>query len=74
MKNQLNIFQENFPLIKCMVYEDCIVYKVLRGRCKEVAEEANKVIERLGLNLSAIPTSLSSQDSVCVQSNEIGYV
>ena len=74
MREQLNTFQENFPLIKCMVYEDCIVYKVLRGRAKEVALEANKVIERLGLNLCAIPTSLSANDSLVVQSNEIGYV
>ena len=74
MKNQLEIFRENFPSIKCMVYEDEIVYKVLRGRAKEVATEANNLIERLGLSLSAIPTSLSSQDSICVTSSEVGYV
>ncbi len=74
MANQLNTFMTNFPLIKCVVYQDEIVYKVLRGRAKEVAQAANELIEKLGLSLSAIPTSLSSQDSVCVQSSEVGYV
>ena len=74
MKKELETFRLNFPSIKCMVYEDEIVYRVLKGRAKEVANEANKLIEQLGLSLSAIPTSLSSQDSICIQSSEIGYV
>jgi hypothetical protein len=74
MKNQLDQFREAFAMTRCHAEEDFISYKVLKGRAKEVAQHANELIEQLGLNLTAIATSLSSQDSVCIQSSEIGYV
>ncbi len=74
MKNQLEEFRLAFPSIKCMVYEDCLVYRVLRGRAREVASAANELIEKLNLNLTAIETSLSTKDSITVQSSEVGYV
>lgn len=60
-------FRKNFLATRVMVYQDEMVYKVRRGFAKKVAQEANSIIEKLGLDLVAIPTSLSSQDSVSVQ-------
>jgi hypothetical protein len=76
MKNQLELetFRLNFQLTKVFVEDDYMTYKTRRGLAKALAEAANELIESLGLSLSAIPTSLSSQDSICVQSSEIGYV
>jgi hypothetical protein len=76
MKNQdeLEKFIKNFPSTHCMAYDDCLVYKTRRGLGKSVAEHANRIIEELNLALTAIPTSLSINDSFVVQSNEIGYV
>jgi hypothetical protein len=74
MKNELDQFRKAFAMTRCHAEEDFLSYKVLKGRAKEVATEANKLIEQLGLSLSAIPTNLSSQDSICVQSSEIGYI
>ena len=68
MKNHLDTFRENFPLTKVMAYDDCLVYSTRKGLAQSVAASANEVIEKLGLELTAIPTSLNSQDSVCVQS------
>ena len=74
MKNQLEIFRENFYSVRCLVEEDYIVYRTKDGLAKLLADEANKLIEKLNLNLSAIPTTLPRQDSFTVQSSEIGYV
>jgi hypothetical protein len=68
IQNHLTTFRENFPLTKVMAYDDCLVYSTRRGLAQSVAKDANEIIEKLGLELTAIPTSLSSQDSVCVQS------
>ena len=65
---EFEIFRKNFLATKVMVYQDEMVYKVRRGFAKSVAEEANKIIEKLGLDLVAIPSPLSSADSVVIQS------
>lgn len=62
-------FRENFYSVHAFVESGHVVYKCKRGYANEVAREANKVIEKMGLNLSAIPTTLSSKDSVVVQSS-----
>ncbi len=76
MKNhqELEEFRLAFPLTKVWVEPDCLVYRTRRGLARSLAEAANELIEKLGLSLSAIPTSLSSQDSICIQSSEVGYV
>jgi hypothetical protein len=74
MKNQLETFRENFLHVRVWVEPDYMVYKTRRGLAKALAEEANLLIDKMGLSLSAIPTKSSSQDSISVQSNEIGYV
>ena len=74
MKNQLDTFRENFPHTKCHVEDDFISYKTRRGLAGTLAVVANELIEKMGLSLVAIETSLSSKDSIVVQSNEIGYV
>ena len=74
MNNQLQIFREAFPLTKAWVEPEYIVYRVRNGLAKSVAEEANRLIEEMGLNLVAIPSNLPYANSVCIQSSEIGYV
>lgn len=70
MNQELEQFRENYFSTKCLVENDYVVYKTRRGFAKALAEEANKLIEMLGLNLTAIPTSLSANDSFCVKSCE----
>lgn len=67
--DELEKFRISFYSIHAFVENGYVIYKCKRGFAKNVAEEANKLIEKMNLNLTAIPTSLSSQDSVCVQSN-----
>ncbi len=76
MKNQddLQKFRENFPLVKCHVENEFMTYRVRNGLAKSVADEANKLIDELGLNLVAIASNLPYANSVCIQSNEIGYI
>ena len=73
-QEQLETFWKNFRIGNPMVYEDCVVIKVARGFARAVSEDANKLIGELGLDLTAIPTSLLADDTFCVQSSEVGYV
>lgn len=68
--DQLEKFMQNFYSVKCCVEGDYIVYRTKKGFAGQVAEQANKIIEQLGLDLTAIPTSLSSKDSFHVKSSE----
>jgi len=76
MKNQndLEKFRVAFPLVKCHVENEFMTYRVRNGLAKSVAEEANKLIDEMGLALVAIASNLPYANSVCVQSSEIGYV
>lgn len=69
LDNELEIFRENFYSVNVFVENGYMVYRTRKGFAKMVAQEANKLIEKLGLNLVAIPSSLSSKDSFHVQSN-----
>ncbi len=68
---QLEKFRVNFPLTKVTVYDLFMTYKVRSGLADSVAQEANELIETLGLELTAIPSRLSSADSICVQSQYV---
>ena len=74
MSNELEKFREAFPFTKVWVEPEYIVYRVRNGLAKSVAEEANRLIEEMGLNLVAIASNLPYSNSVCIQSSEIGYV
>lgn len=67
-EHEFETFRKNFLATRVTVYDDYMTYKVRRGFAKRVAEEANRIISKLGLDLVAIPTSLSSADSVVIQS------
>lgn len=71
IENQLTTFRENFPMVRVMVYETYIVYKVGKGLAIKAAEDAQNIIDKLGLALSACPTKFSSNDSFFVQSSEV---
>ena len=65
---QLEKFRENFLLTRVYVEDDWMSYKVKRGFAKSVAEDANELIDRLGLDLVAIvPNNSLAQDVVVVQ-------
>lgn len=70
LDDDLTKFRENFYSVHCLVERGYIVYRTKKGYASQLAEEANKIIEKMGLNLSAIPTTLSSKDSFVVQSSE----
>ena len=70
LQDQLLKFRESFFSVYCLVEEDYVVYKTRRGFARSLAQEANDLIDRLNLNLTAIPTSLSADDSFCVKSSE----
>jgi len=71
IENQLIIFRESFPLVKCIVYEDYITYRVPAGRAKSCANLANELIDRMDLKLVAIPTIGHMGDSFLVKSSEV---
>ncbi len=70
LDDELTRFRESFYSVHCLVENGYIVYKTKRGYANQLAEEANKIIEKMGLNLSAIPTTLNSKNSFVVQSSE----
>lgn len=70
LDDDLTKFRENFYSVHCLVENGYIVYKTKKGYAGQLAEEANKIIDQLGLNLTAIPTTLSSKDSFHVKSSE----
>lgn len=71
LQDQLTRFREAFFSTKCLVEDDYITYKTRRGLGKTLAEQANELIDYLGLNLTAIPTTLSANDSFYVKSSEV---
>jgi len=66
---QLTAFREAYPSVRCLVGSDDIVYKVAYGKCEEAAAKANLLIERLGLDLVAIPAKGFRANSFFVKSN-----
>jgi len=66
---QLEKFREAYPSVKCLVGSDDIVYRVGNGKCEEAAAKANLLIERLGLDLVAIPAKGFRANSFFVKSN-----
>lgn len=66
-EQQFEKFRENFLLTRCYVDDLYMTYKVKRGLAKAVAKDANELIDRLGLDLVAIPTPFLAQDSICIQ-------
>lgn len=53
---QLELFRLKFPLSKVMMYEDYMVYKVGGGMAQKAAQDAQKLIKSLNLNLIAVPS------------------
>jgi hypothetical protein len=73
MKNinkQLEEFRKKYSSINVMVYDDYVVYRTPPGFAKKAAVKANKVIEELKLELTAIPTNFQKDDSFVVKSSE----
>ena len=66
-QEQLTLFREKFTLTKCYVEIDWITYRTRRGLAKAVAEDANKLIDELGLGLIATVPNSVSQDTVLIQ-------
>lgn len=64
----LEKFREKYPSIRVNVYDDYLVYKVAVGYGKRAAIDANELIESLGLQLVAMPSSLPAMDSFSVMS------
>ncbi len=54
--SEFETFRTQYPLSKVMVYDDFMVYKVGGGLAKKAAEDAQKLIQSLQLNLIAIPS------------------
>ncbi len=66
-KTQLEVFLEAYPSTRVNYYQDSLVYKVRDGRAKKWADEANKLILSLGLDLVAIASPYN--DSFMVKSS-----
>ena len=73
MKNinkQLDKFTRLYPSILATRYDDYVVYKTAPGFAKRAAQKANELIEKSGLELTAIPTTFIKDDSFVVKSTE----
>lgn len=73
MKNinkQLEVFRKKYSSTSVIVYDDYVVYRTPPGFAKKAAKKANKVIEDLKLELTAIPTTFQKDDSFVVKSSE----
>ena len=70
IEKQLEQVRKSLPFRHVTVYHDAMVYRCPSGLAKDMAEDANKVIEKLNLPLVAIPTTFIRGDSFCVKSNE----
>lgn len=68
VENSLNTFRENYPGVRVTQFADCLVYRVVWGGGTKAAKKANEIIERLELDLVAIPAKGISDNSFCVQS------
>jgi len=64
---QLETFRINFPLTRVRVEENYMTYRVRRGLAKSLSQDANELIKRLDLDLVALPTPLSADDSIVIQ-------
>ncbi len=71
IENPLIRFRESFPLVKVIVYDNYLTYKVPDGRAKSCADLANELIDKLDLPLVAIPTEGYRGDSFLVKSSEV---
>ena len=70
IERELKQFRESFHLRNCNVYDFFIVYRVPRGLAFPASEDANKLIDKLKLNLVAVPTTLQAGDSFTVKSSD----
>jgi hypothetical protein len=66
---QFEQFRESFYCKNVMVYEDTMVYRTPRGLSESMADDANRVIAKLKLDLVAIPTSLTAKDSFYIKAS-----
>lgn len=54
LQEQLETFRKNYPGIKVMQYDDCLVYTIgNRTLLKMYAKRAQDLIDELGLNLKS---------------------
>ena len=70
LETKMEQFRMSFPYRHVTVYDDFMVYRTPRGLCDKMAKDANNLINKLNLDLVAIPTSMSTKDSFCVKSSE----
>lgn len=70
INNQLEKFTKLYPSILGTRYDDYIVYRTAPGFAKRAAEKANRLIEKSNLELTAIPTTFTKDDSFVVKSSE----
>lgn len=68
LEKQLTLFRESYHSVKCMVYQDYIIYRCAHGHSDKAALVANNLIERLGLDLVAISTTLPGKSSYEIKS------
>lgn len=70
LEQQLTAFRVAYPSTRCDVFGDYIMYVFsLSSNAKRQADQANKVIERLELDLVAIHAGINS--FFIVKSNEV---
>lgn len=68
LEDQLEKFKKEWMGVKVMQHEDKLVYTTAPSFSKRAAKRANDLIEVLGLDLVAIPSTNYPQDSFVVQS------
>lgn len=56
LSDQLTKFRETYRSTNVMQYEDCLVYSFGGKQIKRWTEEINELIEKLNLDLVAIPS------------------
>lgn len=68
---QFEQFRKSFPYRNVMVYENVMVYRTVRGMSDTICKEANELIGKLKLPLTASSTTLPAKDSVSIIGDEI---
>lgn len=63
MQGQLETFRREYPGIRVMQHDDCLVYTVTPKYSNVASIGANLLINRLGLNLVAIPSNILPKDT-----------
>lgn len=70
IQHQFETFRVSFFHHHVIVYNDSMVYRTPKGLADKLARDANDLIEKLGLDLVAIPTKLLDKDSFHIKSIE----